>query len=72
MVAVTPSVTPLLPTCYFESGDAAQALECAYTACQEDYGNPMALVIKAKCHLALNDIEAAFLSSYRSYNSHQL
>jgi hypothetical protein len=70
--SVASPLMSMLSICYLESGDARRALEWSYKACQADYGNPMTLVTKAKCHLALNDIEAGFLSIYSSYNSHQL
>ena len=62
----------MLANCFLESGNAAKGLECAYAACQIDHGNPMTLVTKAKCHLALDDIESAYMSCYTLYNSHHL
>ena len=62
----------MLANCYLKCGNAAKGLECAYSACQVDHGNPMTLVTKAKCHLALDDIESAYMSGYSLYNSHHL
>eukprot|EP00979_Chaetoceros_neogracilis_P006316 scaffold1275_cov247-Chaetoceros_neogracile.AAC.8 len=62
----------MLANCYLEMGNATEGLKCAYAACQSDHGNQMTLVTKAKCHLALDDIESAFMSCYSLYNSHHL
>mmetsp|Transcript_20588 Transcript_20588/g.44716 ORF Transcript_20588/g.44716 Transcript_20588/m.44716 type:complete len:811 (+) Transcript_20588:402-2834(+) len=68
--SLTHSLVTMLSACYLQRGDAAQALRYAYQACQCNHGDPMSLLIKAKCHMQLGDVESAFLSCYSAMNAH--
>jgi len=61
-----------LSLCHLECGNAQKALVCAYSACQRSHGDLMSLVVKAKCHIELNDVEAAYYTCYSAFNSHLL
>ena len=55
--------------CNLQKGNTTKALECAYIACKRNHADVIAMVVKAKCHMKLNNIEAAYMSCYSAYNA---
>lgn len=66
---ITASLT-IISECFLENGDASNALNYAFQSCQSAYADLMSLVIKARCHEKMNDIEATYLTCYSACNSH--
>ena len=59
-----------IASCYLSKGDAKTGLDFAYNACQSAYEDLQSMVLKARCHRKLGDIEAAYYCAYTAYNPH--